>query len=177
MAGLDGLTRTYRLSSSVRVAKFTALIADATDTTSTTGAVFAKIPTGSNSGRVVGVTLNHWVEPNQFYQEDTDPSTITGTTPASPYATLLGGTSNDIGPTVQHTGQVRCYAASGAVITAGQIVVIADVYGRVDSASHLAISGGTKIYPVGLAVTAASATNVVVLVELMFLPIAYVSGS
>jgi hypothetical protein len=177
MAGLDGLTRTYRLSTSVRVAKFSALISDSTDTTTTVGAIFAKVPTGSNSGPCVGVTLNHWVEPNQFYQEDTDPSTITGTTPASPYASMLGGTSNDIGPTVQYTGQARCYAASGATITAGQIVVIADVYGRIDSASHLAIAGGTKIYPVGIARTAASATNVVVLVELVFLPIAYVSGS
>ena len=176
MAGLDGRTRTYRLSTSVRVAKFSALIVDATDTTEITGAIFAKVPTGSNVGPVAGVTLAHWVEPNQFYAEDTDPSTITGTTPASPYATFLGGTSNQIGPTVQYDGQARCYAASGSIV-AGKIVVIADAYGRVDSAAHLAISNGTLIFPVGTAVTASAEINDVVLVQLHFMPISYTTGA
>jgi hypothetical protein len=177
MSGIDGRTRTYRLSASVRVAKYCALMEDSTDTTGITGALFCKVPTGSNVGPVQGVTIEHWVEPNQFYAEDTDPSTITGTTPASPYASMLGGTGNQIGPTLQYSGQARCYSASGAVITAGQVVVIADVYGRIDSAVHLAISGGTKTYPVGIARSAASGTNIVVLVELNFLPMSYVAGA
>lgn len=175
MSGIDGRVRTYRLSTSVRVAKFSALIADSADTTTITGVIFAKIPTGSNSGPIAGITLEHWLEPNQFYAEDTDPSTITGTTPAPPYATLLGGTGNDIGPALQYSGQARCYAASGAVITAGQVVVIADTFGRIDSAVHLAIAGGTKVYPVGIARTASAGTNTVVLVELNFLPMNYVA--
>lgn len=169
MSGIDGRTRTYRLSSSVRVAKFTALIADATDTTNITGALFMKVPSGSNQGPVQGVTIEHWVEPNYFVQEDTDPSTITGTTPAAPYATMLGGTGIQNGPTVQYTGQARCYAAS-ANITAGSIVVIADTYGRVDTPASLGIAGGTRIYPVGIARSKSANVNDVVLVELNFAP-------
>jgi hypothetical protein len=172
MAGLDGITRTYRLSTSVRVAKFTALIMDTTDTTEITGAIYSKVPTGSNQGPVQGVTIEHWVEPNQFYQEDTDPSTITGTTPASPYASMLGGLSPiQIGPTLQITGQCRCYAA--AAFAAGKILVIADAYGRVNTCGNLSIATTTLIYPVGIAVTAAAAINDVVLVNLMMIPIAY----
>ena len=115
MAGLDGLTRTYRLTTSVQVAKFTALIGSSADTTSTTGAIYAALPTGSNQGPVKGVTFEHWLAPNTFYQEDTDPSTITGVTPPSPYATFLGGTSTDNGPTLQINGQARCYAQGGTI--------------------------------------------------------------
>lgn len=177
MSGIDGHTRTYRLSTSVRVAKFSALITDAADTTSLTGTLFAKVPTASNQGPVAGVTMEHWVEPNQFYQEDTDPSTITGTTPASPYASLLGGTGNDIGPALQISGQARCYLTASGSITAGQLVLIADAFGRIDSAVHLAIANGTKIYPVGIARSAGATTNQVVLVDLVFLPVAYVTGA
>lgn len=177
MSGIDGHVRTYRLNASVRVAKFTALIADPADTTGVAGALFAKLPGGSNVGPVQGITLEHWVEPNQFYAEDTDPSTITGTTPAAPYATLLGGTGIQIGPALQYSGQARCYSAAGAVITAGQIVVIADAFGRIDSAVHLAIAGGTKTYPVGIARSAASGVNLVVLVELGFMTMSYVAGA
>lgn len=177
MAGIDGHVRTYRLNASVRVAKFTALIVDAADTTTVSGALFAKVPTASNQGPVQGVTIEHWLEPNAFYQEDTDPSTITGTVPAPPYASMLGGTGLQIGPSLQISGQARCYAGAAAVITAGQVVVVADAFGRIDSAVHLAIAGGTKVYPVGIARSNSAGANSVVLVELMFLPMSYVVGA
>lgn len=170
MAGLDGLTRTYRLTTSVQVAKFTALIGSSADTTSTTGAIYAALPTGSNQGPVKGVTFEHWLAPNTFYQEDTDPSTITGVTPPSPYATFLGGTSTDNGPTLQINGQARCYA-QGGTINDGDVVVIADAYGRVNSPANLSIAGGTKIYPVGIARTKATAINDVIFVDLSFIPV------
>ena len=170
MAGLDGRTRTYRLTTSVQVAKFTALIGSSADTTSTTGAIYAALPTGQNQGPVKGVTFEHWLAPNTFYQEDTDPSTITGVTPPSPYQTFLGGTSTDNGPTVQYTGQARCYAGAGGTIHDGDVVVIADQYGRVQNAANLSIAGGTKIYPVGIARSEATATNDVLFVELNFAP-------
>ena len=177
MSGVDGLVRTYRLSSSVRWAKFCALIIDPTNTTTVTGALFVKPPTSSNQGPVQGVTVEHYVEPNYFVAEDTDPSTISGTTPNSPYASMLGGTAPlQIGPSLQYTGQARCYVTASGSITPGKLVLIADAYGRVDSASHLGISGGTLIYPVGIARSASSGTNSIVLVELVFLPVAYVSG-
>lgn len=177
MSGIDGHVRTYRLNASVRIAKFSALIVDAADTTTVAGALFAKLPTASNQGPVQGITIEHWLEPNAFYAEDTDPSTITGTTPAPPYATMLGGTGIQIGPALMYSGQARCYAAAGAVITAGQVVVIADAFGRIDSAVHLAIAGGTKTYPVGIARSASAGVNSVVLVELNFLPMNYVAGA
>lgn len=170
MPGMDGLTRTYRLSTSKQVAKFTALIGDPTDTTSTTGAIYAALPTGPNQGPVKGVTFEHWLAPNTFYAEDTDPSTITGVTPPSPYQTFLGGTSADNGPTLQITGQVRCYA-QGGTINDGDVVVIADAYGRVNTPANLGIAGGTKIYPVGIARTKATAINQVILVDENFVPL------
>ncbi len=172
MAGLDGRTRTYRLTTSVQVAKFTALIGSSADTTTTTGAIYAALPTGSNQGPVKGVTLDHWLAPNTFYPEDTDPSTITGVTPPSPYQTFLGGTSTDNGPTVQYTGQARCYAGAGGTIHDGDIVVIADAYGRVQNPTNLSIATGTTLYPVGIARSEATATNNVLYVDLNFMPVA-----
>jgi len=176
MPGLDGHTRTCRLNASKRVAKFSALVIDATDTTTISGAIFVKLPSGANVGPVAGVTIGHWLEPNVFYAEDTDPSTITGTTPSPPYASMLGGTGIDIGPTLQISGQARCYSASSA-ITAGKVLVIADAYGRVDTAAHLSIGAGTLIYPVGIARTNSSdAANDVVLVDLNFMPTYMTTG-
>jgi len=173
MAGIDGWTRTYRLSASKRIAKFSALISDSSDSGNITGALYCSLPSGQNVGPVAGVTVEHYVEPNQFYPQDTDPSTITGTTPASPYASLLGGTNPavaDIGPTLQYAGQARCYAASGN-ITAGALVCIADAYGRVDTPTSLGISAGNKVYPVGIARSKSTKVNDVVLVELNFDPV------
>lgn len=174
MAGLDGLTRTYQLTTSVRVAKFTALIGSSSDTTTTVGAIYVAVPTGSNQGPVKGVTTEMYVEPNQFYMEDTDPSTITGTTPAAPYTNMLGGTSGQVvnGPTVQYTGQARCYAGAGGTIHDGDIVVIADAYGRVQNPTNLSIDSGTTLYPVGIARSEATAENNVLLVDLNFIPVA-----
>ena len=170
MAGLDGHTRTYRLNQSVRVAKFTPLISDPTDTGTTTGKIFAALATAANQGPVKGVTIEHWLEPNTFYVEDTDPSTITGTTPSSPYQNFMGGVNADNGPTVQYTGQARVYAGA-AGIHDGDVVVIGDAYGRVNNATNLAIAAGTTLYPVGIAVTESTAINDVILVNLSFAPV------
>lgn len=170
MAGLDGITRTYQLYTSVRVAKFTALIGSPSNSGSTTGAIYLALPSGQNQGPVKGVTISYWVEPNQFYQEDTDPSTITGTTPAAPYATFLGGTSTINGPTVQISGQARCYVSAAGAVKDGDVVVIADAYGRVNNCTNLSIGATTLIYPVGIARSAGPNTNDVILVDLNFIP-------
>ena len=171
MAGLDGLTRTYRLLTSVQVAKFTALIGSPNNTGGTAGPIYSALPTAANQGPVKGVTFEHWLAPNTFYQEDTDPSTITGVTPPSPYQTFLGGTATDNGPTLQISGQARCYINGSGTVKDGDVVVIADAYGRVNNTTNLSISAGTLIYPVGIARSGGTAVNDVILVDLSFIPV------
>ena len=62
-------------------------------------------------------------------------------------------------------------AGAGGTINDGDVVLIADAYGRVQNATNLAIGGGTKIYPVGIARTKATAINDVILVDLNFIPV------
>jgi hypothetical protein len=166
-----GKTQTYRLLTSVQVAKFTALIGSSGSTGTTAGPIYAAVPTGQNQGPVKGVTFDHWLAPNTFYMEDTDPSTITGVTPPSPYQTFLGGTSTDNGPALQIDGIARCYAGAGGTIHDGDVVLVADAYGRVQNPANLGIAGGTRIYPVGIARSEATAINNVLLVQLDFLPV------
>jgi hypothetical protein len=166
MAGARGWTETYRLSTNVRVAKYTALAADAVDTTQT--ALFAKQPAAASPWltQCVGVTILNFFEPNFFAQQDTDPSTITGTTPVTPY--VLGGTGLlENGPflTVQNAGIARCYAASASSITSGSLVVVADQFGRVATPAAVGVAAGVKVFPVGTAMTGSTAINTVLLVN------------
>lgn len=167
MPGLNGHTATFRLSTNVRLAKFSALINDATDSTQTR--FFASQPPSSTpwANPVAGVTLEHYLEPNQFYAEDTDPTTITGTTPSSQYT--LGGTGVglDRGVTLVQSGATRQRVYAAGAVNAGQFVYIADQYGRVNTATNLSI-GSTTCYPVGKAVSKTTAANQVLFVDLNF---------
>ena len=169
MPGANSANLTYRLSSNVRVAKYTGLVKDATDSTATR--FFASVPTAPSGGNgpwqkaPAGVTLEQYVEPNQFYPEDTDPTTITGTTPSGGYT--LGGTGVglDRGITLAERGaRIRCYAAGA--INAGDKVCIADQYGRVNNYANLALAGGTRLFTLGTAVSKSTAANDVIFVDL-----------
>ena len=172
MAGARGWEQTYRLSTNIRVAKYTALIQDPTDTNQTNW--FISQPPASTPwlSPVAGVTILNFFEPNFFAQEDTNPATITGVAPQSPY--VLGGTGvQDNGPfiTVQYAGIARCYASSASSITSGSLVVIGDQYGRVQTPANLGVTGGTKVFPVGIAIGSSSALNTVIWVNVSLNPV------
>jgi hypothetical protein len=156
MAGpTNGLTLGFRSDANVRINKFTALV-QSTANPSTQSQQFAAVPAGANAPGVLGVTIEHFVEPNYFVPQGTNPTTVTGTTP-----TLYNLEGR--GLTLQLNGVARCIAAGP--INQGQLVNIADNYGRVKAVNEAA---GTTVYPVGLAMHNFSNVNDVVQVELNF---------
>ncbi len=174
MAGINGLTVAFRSGQNMRISKFLVLVKDVADTTQ--NQQYAKLPgvvaassfaspdntepgTTPNAAGVLGVTIEHFVEPNYFVPQSTPPESFTGTTPT--LYNVLGR-----GLTLQVNGIARVYAA-GAV-NQGDLLVIADQYGRVSNTTNLSISAGTKIYPVGIAQNATAALDDVVEVLLNF---------
>ena len=159
MAGINGLTIAFRAQQNQRINKFTALVKDTADTTQ--NQQYAGLPAAANAAGVLGVSVEHFAEPNYFVPQATDPTTVTGTTPV--LYNLKGR-----GITLQVNGIARCIAA-GAV-NQGDPLVIADVYGRVNSTANLSIAAGAKIYPVGIAQNTTQNTNDIVEVLLNFAP-------
>src|SRR5579872_6448606 len=122
MAGaMNGLSLGFRADTNVRVNKFTVMVQSAANT-STQSQQFAGVPAAANAAGVLGVTVEHFVEPNYFVPQGTNPTTVTGTTP-----TLYS--LQNRGLTLQVNGIARCLAAGP--INQGQLVNIADSYGRV----------------------------------------------
>jgi hypothetical protein len=157
MAGINGLTVGFRSGVNQRIAKFSVLTKDTTD--STQNQQYATLPGGANAAGVLGVTTEHFVEPNYFVPQGTAPETVTGTTPT--LYNLKGR-----GLTLQVNGIAKCYAA-GAV-NQGDLLVVADAYGRVNNTANLSIAAGTKIYAVGIAQNTTQNTDDVVEVLLNF---------
>jgi hypothetical protein len=156
MAGLNnGLTLGFRSDANVRINKFTALV-QSTANPSTQSQQFAAVPAGANAPGVLGVTIEHFVEPNYFVPQGTSPATVTGATPT--LYNLQGR-----GLTLQLNGVARCIAAGP--INQGQLVNIADNYGRVKAVNEAA---GTTVYPVGMALHNVATVNDIVQVELNF---------
>ncbi|HEV2380329.1 MAG TPA: hypothetical protein VG206_11105 [Terriglobia bacterium] len=156
MAGVsNGLTLGFRSDANIRIYKFTALV-QSTANPSTQSQQFAAVPAGPNAPGVLGVTIEHFVEPNYFVPQATNPATVTGSTP-----TLYNMQGR--GLTLQLNGVARCIAAGP--INQGQLVNIADNYGRVKVVNE---STGTTVYPVGMALHNVSNVNDVVQVELNF---------
>jgi len=156
MAGaMNGLTLGFRADANVRISKFTALV-QSTANTSTQSQQFAAVPGAANASGVLGVTIEHFVEPNYFVPQGTNPTTVTGTTP-----TLYN--LQNRGLTLQVNGIARCLAAGP--INQGQLVNIADNYGRVKAVNE---GAGTTVYPVGMALHNVTNVNDVVQVELNF---------
>lgn len=159
MSGINGLTISFRAQANVRIAKYTVLVKDAADTTQ--NQQYAALPGAANAAGVLGVTVDHFVEPNYFVPQGTNPATVTGTTPS-----LYNLAGRSIA--VQVNGIARCYAA-GAVNQGDQLVV-ADAYGRVNNLANLSIAAGTKIYPVGIAQNSTQNANDVMMVLLNSAP-------
>lgn len=159
MAGINGLTVAFRAQQNQRIYKFSTLVKDPTDTTQSQQ--YAGLPGGPNAPGVLGVLIEHFVEPNYFVPQSTNPTTVTGTTPV--LYSLAGR-----GLTLQVNGIARCIA-SGAV-EQGDVLVIADNYGRVNNLANLSIAAGTKINPVGVAQNSTQNPNDIVEVLLNFAP-------
>lgn len=157
MAGINGLALAFRAQQNQRIYKFSALVKDTTDTTQSQ--LYAGLPAAPNAAGVLGVLTEHFVEPNYFVPQAANPTTVTGTTPV--LYNLAGR-----GLALQVNGVARCIAA-GAV-NQGDLLVVADNYGRVNNTANLSIAAGTKIYPVGIAQNSTQNQNDIVMVLLNF---------
>lgn len=170
MPGLNGHTITLRLANNIRVAKYAVLVTDPTDTTQQFWYCQQPVAKASAPWLVApaGVAIQNLVEPNYFPGQDPDPATVTGSTPTLPY--VLGGTgAQQPGPgiTLQYTGLARVQADGSGTIQDGDIVVVADQYGRVNTPANLAIVGGTYAFQVGIARGKATAINQVLWADLI----------
>ncbi len=141
-----------RLDASVRVVRG-AVLGPGTVNTSTQADVFTAVPTAAN-GKVLGAAAEDLFEPGFKFDSTVDPTTVIGTAPTSPY-NLQG---KRIG--LVRKGRFPCIA-SGA-ISLGDVVNIADAFGRVKTVNEAA---GTVINAVGIALTPASAANDIVEVD------------
>jgi len=158
MAGINGLALGFRSDANVRVHKFTVMV-KSTANTSTQKAQYAAVPAAQNAAGILGVLTEHFVEPNYFVPQGTNPTTVTGTGP-----TLYN--LQNRGMTLQLNGAARCLAAGA--INQGDTLIVADSYGRVQSLATSGIAAGTTVYPVGIAEHGVSNANDIVQVRLDF---------
>src|SRR6266567_1700823 len=153
MAAINGLALGFRSDANVRVHKFTVMV-KSTANSSTQKAQYAAVPAAQNAAGVLGVLTEHFVEPNYFVPQGTNPTAVTGSAP-----TLYSLTNR--GMTLQVNG------AAGA-INQGDTLIVADSYGRVQSLATSGITAGTTVYTVGTAEHGVSAVNDIVQVRLEF---------
>ncbi len=143
-----------KLDTNVRVVRGTAL-STPTVNTSTQYDRWVGLPSAQNAV-FDGAAAEDFFETGYTYTSGTDPSTVTGTTPAAPYN--LQGKRISIA-----LRGVLPMLAAGA-ISQGAPVIIADAFGRVQPASVLA--SGSNANVVGKAKTPASAVNDYVFVDI-----------
>lgn len=142
----------FKSDASVRIVAGTALVLG-TGHASTFSDQYVKLPAAANAGPVKCVTWMNFFEPPIIYA-----GYATGDDPTAVNGVAWGGTCSGIGMPILGcvTGtMVLCIAAG--TFAAGVTVLIADVYGRIDSLANLAASiplaPGDVIYPVGTAQT------------------------
>ena len=157
MAGIiDGRAYGYRAKQNKRIHKYTAVTIDAADTAQ--NQEYCDIPGGANVA-ALGLTTEHFVEPNYFVAQGASPTTVTGTTPT------LYNLANR-GMSLQVNGVARCIAAGA--INQGDMLIVADNYGRVQSLAAAGLAAGTTGYTVGVAQHSVTSPNDVVQVRLEF---------
>ncbi len=158
MAGINGLTLGFRSDANVRVHKYTVMVKSSANT-STQRMQYAAVPAAQNAAGILGVVTEHFVEPNYFVPQGTNPVTVTGTVPT------LYNLSNR-GVTLQVNGVARCIAAGA--INQGDMLIVADSSGRVQSLASSGLAIGTTTYQVGLAQHNVSGPNDIIQVRLEF---------
>jgi len=159
MAGINGLALGFRSDANVRVNKFSVMVKSSANP-STQRAHYAAVPGAPNASGILGVLTEHFVEPNYFVPQGTSPTAVTGTAPQ-----LYDLTNR--GMTLQVNGVARCICGV-APINQGDVLVIADSYGRVQSLATSGIASGSAFYAVGTALHAVANINDVVQVNLEF---------
>jgi hypothetical protein len=142
-----------KLDTNVRVVRGTAL-STPTVNTSTQFDRWVGLPSGQNAV-FEGVAAEDFVETGFSYVAGTDPSTVTGTTPAAPY--------NLQGKRISAVLRGMFPMLAAGAITQGAPVIIADAFGRVQPASVLAAGSNANV--VGKAKTPAAAVNDYVYVD------------
>jgi len=159
MAGINGLALGFRSDANVRVNKFSVMVKSSVNT-STQKAHYAAVPNAQNASGILGVLTEHFVEPNYFVPQGTNPTTVTGTTPQ-----LYNLTNRGI--TLQVNGVARCICGVTPV-NQGDVLVVADNYGRVQSLATSGIASGSAFYAVGIALHGVTNVNDIVQVNLEF---------
>src|SRR2546428_229238 len=120
MAAINGLALGFRSDANVRAHKFTVMV-KSTANSSTQKAHYAAVPAAQNATGVLGVLTEHFVEPNYFVPQGTNPTAVTGSAP-----TLYSLTNR--GMTLQVNGVARAIAAGS--VNQGGTPVVADSYRR-----------------------------------------------
>src|SRR2546422_11356145 len=123
MAAINGLGLGFRSDANVRAHKFTVMV-KSTANSSTQKAQYAAVPAAQNAAGVLGVLTEHFVEPNYFVPQGTNPTSVTGSAPPL-YSLTQPGT------TLQGNGVARCIAAGA--INHGDTPLLADAHRRVAS--------------------------------------------
>lgn len=155
MAQINGIAITFRADANLRIAKFSVLVKPAANV-STQQKMYAAIPAGANALGILGVTTDHFIEPNFFVAQGTDPTTVTGTAPV--IYNLQGKHLS-----LQVNGVARVYCASA--VNPSDELNIADAFGRVKTVNEAV---GTLVNVVGIAEHSTAAANDVVQVRLSF---------
>ena len=147
MLGNQGLTAA-KFDANVRAVRGTIMSLPSVNTSSESD-FYVGLPTGSNV-KALGVLMQDVVEPGNTITSETDPSTVTGTTPPAPF--LSNGRAWAL---CTLASEVEAIAAD-TTFAAEDLLIIADVYGRV---TKCPATVGTTYYVVGAAKYAAAAAN------------------
>jgi len=140
----------------VRMVRGAALTLPVNNTSSQTK-FYAGLPSAQNQ-TCECVLVEDVVEPGYPLPSTVNPTTVTGTTPAAPYDMRKRSWA------AARDGRVFCIAYDGNILQ-GDLLIIADSYGRVQRAGALA--SGTQANVVGRALHPSSAANDLVAVDLL----------
>ncbi len=142
-----------RLDANVRVVRGTAFVPGTVNASSQTDQ-FVALPASAN-GVFAGIAAEDFFETGFSFTSGTDPSTVTGTTPASPY--------NLQGKRISIVRKGRFPLIAAGAIADRAYVKIADTFGRVTAVGGEA--AGTVVNVIGQALHPTSAVNDTVQVD------------
>ena len=156
-------TLSMKSDTSVRILKYSAVVGTGVANTSTFLATYVKLPPSSSPWlqQVFGVVEQDFLDPNQFFTQGIDYTTVNGVAWTSPY--VGAGVGKNIMVAIK--GITWVYAAG--TVAAGDLLLPADAFGGVNNPTNLSIAGSTKVFPVGIAQKPATAKTLVE-VELYF---------